>query len=214
MNKIHYAVFSDMFLWEGLNEEEISEIYNMLPQEVIIKRGNILYSEKHFKRALALILSGNVIITMGEKSEKPTLMRKMQSGDVFGAASIFCNAESYVSVISAKTDVSVIFIPEDTLKKIFTLFPAVSLNYISFLSSRIRFLNQRISSFAGKSVKEKVFSYISAMAQTDYEVQIKKISEMARVLSIGRTSLYRALDELKADGRIIEKTGKYFVDIE
>jgi CRP-like cAMP-binding protein len=76
-------------------------------------------------------------------------------------------------------------------------FPTVALNIINFLTDRISFLNEKIATFSGNTVEEKLISYIdykSRLCGTD-SFDFNK-SRAADAINCGRASVYRALEDL------------------
>ena len=83
--------------------------------------------------------------------------------------------------------------------------PQVSLNYIRFLSDRIQFLNRRIASFTAPNAEQTLLSFLRQQPQQRCEgVSMVKLSE---VLNIGRTSLYRVVQQLEQNG-VIKREGR------
>lgn len=198
------------FLLYKIPEQDKTEIVSSFDEPKSYKKGETVYSENDYKKALGVILSG-FVSAQGENVLKKTFMQ----GDTFGAAAIFGNDSVYISEITAKTDCIIQFVDENQLRELFEKYPLISVNYISFLSDKIRFLNQKISVFTCKSATMKIYRFLLDNADENNKVKANMTS-LARLTSIGRTSLYRALDELtdagyiSRDGSII--TIKKFID--
>lgn len=186
----------DIFLFEGLTDVERSEICNLLSPPVIFGKGEKI-CDYDSKGALAVILSGRAVARSG-KLEK----RSFSRGDVFGVASMFCGGEQYFAQIVALCETCVLFFEEALLKRIFAAYPKTAENYITFLSSRIRFLNQKLDCLGGNDAKEKVYRYLEVTASSSGEVYVRDMSSLAKGLGLGRTSLYRALSELELENRV------------
>ena len=79
-------------------------------------------------------------------------------------------------------------------------YPTVSLNIINFLVGRISFLNDKIATFSGSTVEEKLASYIlyrrKVMGENEFPFNKAKASA---VINSGRASVYRALEKLTAN---------------
>ena len=192
-----------------MDDPKILEIYESLPKPQKILKGEVLYSKENFSKALGIILKGCAVVTMGNANQ--TTMRSMAQGSVFGAAALFCDAKDFVSIISAKTDVLVTFIDEEVLNDLFLKHHEIAVKYIHFLSGRVRFLNEKIESFTCKNKADRVWTYLLNIADNDGSLNLKGMSQISRVLGIGRTSLYRAIDELKAKGKLITKDDKIYI---
>jgi CRP-like cAMP-binding protein len=176
-----------------------------LPVEVFA-RDEVLYDAAHFRRALGLVLSGRIeAAAPGERA----VLTVFRPGALFGAAALFGGGESYVSRIRAATDSTVVFFPEELLRRWFARQPEMALDYITFLTGRIRFLNGKIAIFTQDSVEHRLYRWLTA--NCDEEGHLPGgicMTQLAGILSIGRTSLYRALDALEAQ-QLLTREGKF-----
>jgi CRP-like cAMP-binding protein len=189
----------NLFLFNGLSPDEKSEIVPQLDNVTEYKKGETIYSGSSFKNAIGVFLTGE-----GEATGENVLKKTFSEGDTFGAAALFGAGETYISEVRAKTFCSVLFIDEDELRKLFLKYPVIAVNYITFLSGRVRYLNEKIKLFTCKGTAAKLYRYLSDNADEDGAVKIANMSSLARLTSIGRTSLYRAMDEL-IEGGFIER---------
>ena len=81
---------------------------------------------------------------------------------------------------------------------------SLSLNtFISFLSSRIRFLNEKLSFMMQDSAEARLYAYLHKRG--GYE---GKMTALADALCIGRTTLYRTLENLEQNNLITRKGTK------
>ena len=191
---------TEMFLFSGLEKATKIEILKLLPSPMHFSKGEVIYNTAHYEKALGVVLRGGCLAQSGTVTK-----RKFSAGDIFGAAAVFGGDEEYVSEIVATTDCSVQLIPERVLLKLFGQYPQTSVNYIKFLTEKVRFLNQKITQFSSKSVVKKLYSYLIQSANEDGVVKVPSMAEVTRQTGIGRTSLYRCLEELANSGLIERK---------
>ena len=191
----------NLFLFKGLDKAETAMIISALPSPEKFGKGEEIYNYSKFNKAIGIILSGKA-----EAIDGSLLKRSFVKGDVFGAAALFGNEDSYISRIIAKSELQIQFIDEDILKEIFKKYPDTAINYIEFLSQRVRFLNRRINLFSQKSAAAKLYQFLSENADENNTYIADNMSKLAALTSIGRTSLYRAVDEL-TEAKMIEKCG-------
>lgn len=191
----------NLFLFNGLEKNEINMIVSSLPAPQKFSKGEEIYNHTAFKKAIGIILSGKA-----EAVDGGLLKRSFVKGDVFGAAALFSGDDSYISRIIAKSEVEIQFIGEDVLKDIFVDYPETAINYIEFLSQRVRFLNRRINLYAQKGASSKLYQFLTENADENNIYNADNMSKLAALTSIGRTSLYRAIDEL-TEAEMIEKCG-------
>lgn len=193
-----------LFLFEGLSPREKCHCWAIDGgEEAAFDKGAVIYDSDHAKRALALVLEGSVRVLHGR-----VVMNELHAGDVFGAAALFGEEDPFPTTVAARTDCRVLFIPQTTVSAWMVAVPRVGENYIRFLSDRIRFLNRRLATLTAGHTDGKLWRYLLAHRDENGVVRLTGgIGELARALNMGRSSLYRGLDALTADGKI-ERRGK------
>ena len=103
----------------------------------------MIYDREHYDRSLGLLLSGAVQVIKTE-GEHHLIMSALKPGDLFGAAALFYHTERYETRLYASHDCKVLFIRQEGLEKMMREEPKLALNYISYLTQRIHFLNGKI----------------------------------------------------------------------
>lgn len=205
----HQDLLRSLFLFQHCRLEVIGPLLSEA-EIVSYSKGDTIYSKDAYRRSLGVLLKGRAKINK-QTPKKGVLLNNLAPGGVFGVASLFNEDERYVSNITAVSRCTVMFIGEELLKKLFLADATVSVNYIAFLTQRIRFLNRKIDSFTGPSSRQKVAMYfMDAAADKGGEDQVClpfKIKDLASALDIGRASLYRVFDVLQQEGAI-ERRGK------
>ena len=185
------------FLFCGLSKQEKESILALLPEAQAFEKGEVIYSDDCYQRAMGVVLEGK----MSAKGEN-ILKRGFSEGDVFGVAAMFGTDDGYISVITAQSRCLVQFIDEQILEKIFKKYPQTSLNYIKFLSDRVRFLNQKIAQLSSRDSDAKLLCYLRANSDEFGIIEVKNMSNLCRMIGIGRTSLYRSIEDLEKKGLI------------
>ena len=193
------------FLLNNLPESDKTEIIKSFAEPSAYKKGEVIYSGGSFRKAIGVFLCGRAS-AYGENVLKKTFFE----GDTFGAAALFGGNGEYISEITAKTDCLIQFVDEKELRVLLKKYPEISINYISFLSERVRLLNKKISLFTCKGAVMKLYRFLIDNADEYNTVKIANMSSLAKLTSIGRTSLYRAVDELTENG-IIERNGSTII---
>lgn len=185
----------NIFLLSGLSEPQRRKIAMMFTEIRNFDRGEVIYDDTHFRHALGVFLSGS-----GYAGEGKAKKASFTEGDVFGAAALFGAGDSYVSRIAARTACRILFIPEETLRTVFGLEPLCAVNYVTFLSERIRYLNRKISQYTGDSAAARLYRLLDERADGDGVVADTNMSLLAGLSGMGRTSVYRAAEELEKNG--------------
>ncbi|MBQ6847958.1 MAG: Crp/Fnr family transcriptional regulator [Clostridia bacterium] len=191
----------DLFLLNNLSDNEKEQIISLLDKPFFFKKGKVIYSRNNFKKALGYIVSGKA------SAVNDSLFKKsFEKGNVFGAAAVFGSDNCYVSKIVAESDCEVLFISEETLKKIFNLYPVTTVNYIMFLSNKIRFLNLKLNMISCTNAEDTVYKYLIENMNSEKIVNLPvSMTTLARMLNIGRATLYRSFDSLEYSGKIKRK---------
>ncbi len=187
----------DIFLFDGLTDEQKTTAIELLPDEQSFKKGDIIYCPESFKKAMGVLLCGSAAAVSGNM-----LKRSFCEGDVFGAAALFGGNDTYISEIVADSKAVVQFIPEDVMGGLFEKYPIITRNYIAFLSDRVRFLNEKINHLSRPDADSKLLSFLVTAANKSGYVYVDNMSQLSKMLGIGRTSLYRSLGELEGKGLI------------
>ena len=191
----------ELFLFQGVPEalEKLE-----LPDEVGYKKGEVIYGRDNYERALGVLLTGKAEAVAQEKSALTTFL----AGATFGAAALF-GGEEYVSVIRATTDCRVQFLPEEVLRKLFADYPQTAVNYVAFLSDKVRFLNRKIATYTSGGAAGRLYYWLGANCDEAGHLPAGvTMTMLAKMLNIGRTSLYRALEELEEKGLIKKQSGE------
>ena len=189
------SVVAGSFLLEGVEPPE--DFLRQL-QPIRFQPGEEIYSAQRFRSAIAILLSGSAQV----RGHSGVLMNLLGPGDCFGVAALFHPVEEYVTTVSARTAVSMVFITDKELMDLFRRCPQCAVNYISFLSRRICFLNRRIESFTAPSALAGLGLWL---LEQEHEGEVKVLqgyTRLAQLLNIGRASLYRSLDLLVERGAI------------
>ncbi|MBP3706582.1 MAG: Crp/Fnr family transcriptional regulator, partial [Clostridia bacterium] len=194
------------FLFDGLNDSQMLNLKNLLCEEITFSKGDELYKTNH----IGILSCGKDTVSLRGDNSEILNMRTINSGEIFGSASVFGEWKDGLSSITAEKECKVIYISETDFKKIICEFPTVSFNYITFLTERIRFLNRKIDTFTASSATGKIYEFLLSVADDDGNINTGlSMSEIARRLKMGRSSLYRSIDTLKEKG-IIKKDNHSF----
>ncbi len=198
---------SAFFLFDGLNDEALRAIDGRLTPSVRYRRGEVVYSTDTFRRAVGLIVRGSVIV----RSSGEVVINRLHAGEIFGVAALFdSEQDAYVTEITAAEDTAVRFIPQELMSRLLAEFPSVAERYIRFLSDRVRFLNRKLSALTVGNTENRLYHYLFSHQDEQGTVRLPDtMTELAKALNMGRSSLYRALDTLVQEGILI-KVGKTY----
>ena len=191
----------DFFLFRGFSDEKRRALKDRLIFKVAsYTEGETVFSPGKSERLLGYIASGTVNVYRNT-AENSVLLNRLFAGDSFGASALFGEEDTFPTHLVAKNDVTILFISQKDLETFLFSCPEAAMNYIAFLSDRIRFLNRRIRGFAAGSTEEKVACFFLENEKNG-AVSLKNLSQLASSLSLGRASLYRVIDAMTERGVI------------
>ncbi len=196
--------FDNFFLLKNLSDEEKHKIISNFSSPVSFKKGETVYGSHKFKNAVGYIIKGSAVASSDNQNQ--THLKTFSKGMSFGVAALFGGDEFYISKITAKSDLEVLFVTEDELKALFTKYPQTAINYITFLSEKVRFLNKKLNVISCSGTENTVFKYLTSLADQNGEINnFKNMTLVSKTLGISRASLYRALSDLENSGCIIKE---------
>ena len=211
MEDYNQQILQQSFLFQGLSEEEFKELLSYFPPPEVFAKGEIIYSKSHFQQAIGIILYGAVQVGCSNGTSQ-ILIDHLMPGDLFGAAALFGEQNTYVNEIKAIEPTTILFLSQQTFSLIIKKYTAIAENYIRFLSDSFRSLNQKITEFALGSSHQKVAMYCMQHCDKQGMVQFSQsMVSLAKVLHIARSSLYRSLNELVQTGFLRKEGKRYYL---
>lgn len=209
----HLPLLREVFLFQGLEEEELLSLLRMPGIRLVrFAAGELLLPQEGYAPLLGLLLRGGAVVEKrgvpgaesGADSSPAGMLRVSQlgPGDLYGMASLFLGdvERPFPTRISAIKSASALLIPEDCFRRMLQESFRLTENYIRHLTERIHFLNARIDGLILPTVPQRLLLYLQQNA-INGEVR-HSLTQLAQALRISRATLYRALDSLEQDGRI------------
>lgn len=210
MKKNDIAALKNCILFENSPEALFEELLSSGKYSIIsYVRGDKIFSPENAPRSLAIILKGTAEVS--KSTGRGTLyMSSLTAGKISGMSCLFGETGSFPTTVRAKESMRVLFIEKQQLMSLFSAYPDILEKYLSLLSRKICFLNEKIESISAPDVKEALRSYLIDASQKQNSCTFSlpvSVQKLSSVLSVGRTSLYRAFDELTEEG-FLTKNGK------
>ncbi|MCR5809290.1 MAG: Crp/Fnr family transcriptional regulator [Clostridiales bacterium] len=193
-------VLSACRLFRGLSESGLRAAAEAAEQ-VEIPAGQQLFSAD--ERRLGVIAMGSAR-AVKPKKEGAVTMSILGYGDVFGAVTVMADELPNTEAFAIKQVKALVFSAE-SFKRLMRNDFALTENFCRYLTSRIRFLTERVECMAGSTAADKLLSYFESTAQNGVAHISFGMEALAKALSVSRASLYRALTELETSGRISRK---------
>lgn len=161
-------------------------------------------SEAITEKCVCCVISGTAAV-YSMREEDPCLLRYLNAGDIFGVAGFFAPGNA-LSSIEAKSDAVILTVSGDVIRQLIDSSEGFRYAYLTYLSGRIAFLNRKIDFITAGTAQSKLITWILGNGDRDeFDIPVS-MSDLARILDMGRASLYRAFDELTEQG-IIAKNG-------
>ncbi len=205
----HIAEARQSALFAGLSEAETAALLTgcedgQEPYVGYFKPGARIYGPDAYERSLGILLSGLAEVEKRGKDGR-MLMSLLGPGELLGAAALFSGSTRYVANIVARKATWAMLIPEDALVRMMRADFRVTENYTRYLTGRIRFLSRRIDGFAEHLPEERLYLFLSGMAQSDVCTLRYPVTALADALCMSRPTLYRAFGKLSEQGRILRE---------
>ena len=200
-------------LFTNCSDEAVNELLGSKKYEIrVYLKGEKVFSPDYFEKSIAVILKGSADVL--KHTEKGALyMNTLCAGNIFGMSGIFYEGDSFPTTVTAKENSRILLITKEQLTQLFMTYPLMLTNYLEILSSKIHFLNKKIERLNSSDAKTALKNYLTELSDKNNSsefilpVSYQKLSSM---LSIGRTSVYRAFEELIKEG-FIGKNGKVII---
>ena len=157
----------------------------------------VVYSPRHFRRSLGVVLSGQLQVTKGSLA-----VSTLEAGDLFGAAALYSDEPEFASTITAKGPSRCLMLEQALVDRLLAEQGQIRENYLCYLTGRIRFLSGRLQALAQPGVEGKLARYLLANGGSSCPA-----TELCQRLGVSRASLYRAFAALEDSG-LIRRTGK------
>lgn len=194
-------------LFMGISRKSIESLLDSQEKKVeVFKKGDVIYSQKNFESKIGFIIRGAVNVI---KPATNVTVNTLGKGEFFGAATLYSQRDTYVADIVAATETKVLFIDKETIGVLMLREQTMSINFITYLTDKLYYLNEKIDAFTGGTAENRLAKYLLESFGGYKTMQLKTpYTKLAVSLNIGRASLYRAFDTF-IDGAIIEKDGKF-----
>ena len=193
-------------LFAGVEEDRIASLLSISGVTVEhYAAGTEIRSREMPVDALGILLYGKAkVLKHGASGQMP--MSELHQGDLFGAAALFCGEAAYVASIRAERSTWVLSIGEGALLSMMRAEERVLVNYLRYLTGRIRFLSDRIDTFAEWDVGERLLRAMRYGAK-GCVFRPHTMKALAESLSVSRATLYRTMESLEMKG-YIRRSGK------
>ena len=206
MNIIPYL--SECQLFKDIDQTSLKKMISDTPPTLRqYSRSDLIDLSLPENKYLGVVISGCCEVIREHIDSSHTVLNKLEPSDCFGILSVITSEKSDTQIYFSKNTLIACFDTEQIMSYV-NNYSQFSINLINFLANRLIFLNNKIATFSGPKVENKLASYILQeyrhSKNKTIHLNVKKCSE---IINSGRASVYRAIDSLTEAGFIstIEK---------
>ena len=182
-------------LFRGVSEELLQALAGTEGASLVRFDSGVVYSPRHFRRSLGVVLSGQLQVTKGALA-----VSVLGPGDLFGAAALYSDEPEFASTVTAKGPSRCLMLEQPLVDRLLAEHSQIRENYLRYLTGRIRFLSGRLQALAQPGVEGKLARYLLANGGSSCPA-----TELCQRLGVSRASLYRAFSALEDSGLITRK---------
>lgn len=201
---------TESILFQGCDP---TELFNRLQENGALvksfKTGTFLMRRGSEQHGIGILLRGSASVER-RFDDGRMHMSRLRKNDLFGAATILGGQDAYVVDIRCTEPCRVLFLSEGGLLELLQEMPCVLKNYLRYLNGRIRFLNRRLDALSKNTVSAKLLCFLESETN-DGTLLVRSFTELAESLCFSRATLYRALDTLCAEGKILREGKKIII---
>ncbi len=197
-------------LFEGISPDERVKMLSCFGYYLgSFQKGEAVAMEGTYIRHVGVVLSGSVDMIKEDIWGNRTLLVRSQKDDVFGET-FACGEDQLSNVLFlASENASVLFLSFDRVMhncaNTCNCHRKLSDNMLRVIAAKNRELMRKVEVVSKRSIREKVLSYLSLLAQTQesryVEVPMGRL-ELADYLCVDRSALTRELAKMQDDGII------------
>ena len=181
-------------LFRGVSEELLQALAGTEGASLVRFDSGVVYSPRHFRRSLAVVLSGQLQVTKGALA-----VSVLGPGDLFGAAALYSDEPEFAATITAKGASRCLMLEQPLVDRLLAEHSQIRENYLRYLTGRIRFLSGRLQTLAQPGVEGKLARYLLPV---EGDALTLSATALCQRLGVGRATLYRAFETLEGAGAI------------
>ena len=204
MDKEKYLC-DNFFLFKNVPADFLAKLLKRkYVQESKFSQGEIIQNSEHYD-SIGIVVKGKAVV---KSNVDGVIINKLNKNDIYGVAALF-DKPTYSTVVQAVTDCTIITMDKEFVTECISNSPTIALNYIEFLAKKVTFLNKKINAFTEKSAENKLYAYLLQQPRIGNELTLTvDMSTIAKMIGIGRATLYRSFEKLEKSGTITKNDKK------
>lgn len=157
-------------------------------------------------KEMMFLLKGVARVEQIHEDGHRTFLKRLKAGNMFGVLSIFNESNYFPTTIIFEEDSEVLVLNEKDVLYLLQKDTQLLKNYLHFFNGQVEYLLNRITLFSTLSGEDRLLLYLQQLKKqlgsNHLRIPMTKI-ELSEYLSLGRSTLYRAIDQL-VEKNIIE----------
>ncbi|MGE5494423.1 MAG: Crp/Fnr family transcriptional regulator [Burkholderiales bacterium] len=197
-------------LFEDIPEHEL---YSMLacinPQIKTFSRGEIVARMHEPMTSIGVVLQGEAEVMRESASGVKNIMGRVKQGETFGELAAFSSSPVWPATVTAKTDLTLMFIPITRFlgncPKSCQSHKTLIQNMLRVISDKSLQLDRKVEYLSVKGMRSKICAYLLEQYRLNksatFVLPMNK-SDLADYLGVSRPSMVREFSRLKDEGII------------
>ncbi len=183
-------------------------------RELFFAKGAVILHQEEESFDLYIIVKGKVRVSLMDLDGREVVLDILEKGDFFGELSLLDN-RSRSAMVTAMTDVKLMFIERDTFRRIVRENADIAINLLSVMASRLRRSTEMIETLTFLDVSGRVAKFLMETARENGEkmphgfLKIKGPTHqmIANRIGASREAVTKAIKSLVSNG-LISVNGK------
>jgi CRP-like cAMP-binding protein len=193
-------------LFRNIDESELNKILNLSSCiEEVYEKDSLVVQEGDQCDTIGFVLEGTLTIQQYGRSGDALTINMFRHGDCFGAPLLFTKQAKYPFTLLTMTKSKVLFIPFEEMRNMLENSKTFNFNYLTFLSTHIFVLKNKIKILAHNDVRSRLMIYLSREMEHAKSLHFKmrhKKTEISEIIKVARPSVSRELSNMEKDGLI------------
>lgn len=175
-----------------------------------IQRNAPIYHKGDASSHLFLLLRGAVKVCSFSEDGREIIKEMLSPVTLFGDLGLVGEKERQENAFSMQEDVQILRIPNETFRKLMRKYPALSMDIVDWLGSRLRRTEARLEALMFKDARERIIDFLKDSAEHQgkkigFELLIKHSmtqQDIANYTGTSRQTVTSVLNELRKSNLI------------
>jgi CRP-like cAMP-binding protein len=196
---------SNTVIFKGIDDDKLTSLMQSInPITKYYKQEQVINNFP--QKSIGIVLNGVIDVKRYLNDGNIFLLKRIMPSELFGVSSIFSDNPPIINTLFCQSDSKVVYFSEKDMMSLFNNENRVLENYLNQLNSKISYLNRKIDLFTCNNSANRLMSFLTELyhfqRSRDYVMLYYTKTELAEMLLMGRTTLYRAFEHLEKNNFI------------